>query len=100
MRVISQDGNFDIPYEQMVITITGKNIIAYGANEIHHDDYIPMASYSTEEKAQKAMEMLRNVYECACYCNDAFDSAAQVQRPYLFMNNRVFQFPQDSEVEV
>lgn len=98
MRVISQDGTIDFPYEQISVYLQGNVVLCHSMFDM--GKYKVLGNYSTEEKAKKAMEMLRDAYECACYCNDAFDSAAQVQRPYLFMNNRVFQFPQDSEVEV
>lgn len=99
MRVIAQNGKLDFPYGQVVITCEGSRVTCNPISNMSGRYYL-LGEYSTDKKAQRAMEMLRNAYECACYCNDAFDSAAQVQRPYLFMNNRAFQMPQDSEVEV
>lgn len=57
-----------------------------------------IAVYSTEEKAIKVLDMIQIEYECSLYCNDAFDNAALVERPYIFAANRTFQMPQDSEV--
>lgn len=98
MRVISQNGEFDFPYEQIVVFME-ENIVSalYGA--------IPKArftlgKYGTLEKTEKVVEMLHEAYQYSCYCDSAFDDAAKVQRPYLFMNNRVFRMPQDSEVVV
>lgn len=75
MRVISQDGNFDLPYENLAIFIEYENVAARFKNE----RYL-LARYSTEAKAIKAMEALRETYT----------------HPYI----RYFQFPQDSEIEV
>lgn len=66
MRVISQDGTLDIPYEQVVIQrfngeiyFLNKNLI--GVEQLCGDMVI--AEYSTEEKAEKVMEMLREQYK-------------------------------------
>lgn len=89
MRIISQDGTLDIPYEQVVIQrfkgeiyFLNKNLI--GVEQLCGDMVI--AKYSTEEKAQKAMEMLREHYK-------------------KYVGNSVniygcFQFPNDEEIEV
>ena len=60
MRLASQNGEIDVPYEIALLSRTG-NIIR---------EYIPMvgekgtvmAYYSTEEKAEKAMKVLHKVY--------------------------------------
>ena len=67
MRVISQDGTIDMPYEEVLITlgcsgdkreyhINGHLIYQEGSSSVK------IATYSTEEKAKKAMEMLRDAY--------------------------------------
>lgn len=65
MRVISQDGTIDVPYEQVVIQrfnrviyFLNKNLT--GVESVTND--MEMASYSTKEKAKKAMELLRTAY--------------------------------------
>lgn len=93
MRVISQDGRIDLPYEQIVVvnnTVDEMAIIAYAVNS--DDDTIwKLAEYSTEAKAKKAMEELR--MECMGY---------RVVRGktfyFAFDYPKVFRFPQDSEV--
>lgn len=59
-----------------------------------------IGEYTTKQKAIKVIDMIQSAYENSLYCDHAFDNAAQVQRPYIFMHNTVFQMPQDSEVEV
>lgn len=90
MRLISQDGMIDVPYE--------KAIIEYEACERNGEDVFhiifarttrntfPIARYSTEAKALKVMEMLREEYLVTVYDYRT--------RP------KVFKFPADEEVEV
>ena len=65
MRVISQDGTIDMPYESVIIQRFGSKIYFLNKNltgvEPFNDD-MQIAEYSTEEKARKAMEMLRKAY--------------------------------------
>lgn len=75
MRVISQNGKFDLPYENLAIFVEYENVIARFENE----RYL-LGNYSSEAKAIKAMEALKETYT----------------HPYI----RYFQFPQDSEIEV
>lgn len=98
MRVISQSGEIDFPYEQIVV-FRNENIIQCRFANVKESVSV-LGEYETPEQAEKAMEMLHEAYQYSCYCDSAFDDSAKVQRPYLFMNNRVFLFPQDSEVEV
>ena len=58
MRVISQDGEYDIPYESSVLRIEANVIWAFPTQA---DEYI-VAQYSTQEKAEKAMQMLHEAY--------------------------------------
>ena len=66
MRVISQDGTIDMPYESVVIQRFGREIYFLNKNLTgveHLVSDIDIATYSTEEKAKKAMKMIRIVYE-------------------------------------
>lgn len=63
MRIISQDGTVDIPYENCSVYIS-----RFNENEIYaqwlgdETNFFSVAIYSTPEKAEKAMEMLRKAY--------------------------------------
>lgn len=84
MRVISQDGTIDVPYEMVVIQNFRNGVYFLNRNLSGVEDLvndIELAEYSTEAKALKAMEMLRN--EFADYGESG-----------------IFQFPQDDEIEV
>lgn len=65
MRVISQDGTLDIPYDSVIIQRFGREIYFLNKNLIGVEQLVSdmdIAAYSTEEKAKKAMEMLRIAY--------------------------------------
>ena len=57
MRVISQRGNVDLPYEQIV----GRSEIEYVMAVYKEKEYV-LGKYSSDDKAIKAMEMLREAY--------------------------------------
>lgn len=86
MRVISQDGTLDMPYEEVIVQRFKSRIYFLNKNltgvEQLTDD-MQIAEYSTEEKAKKAMEMLRNKY------------VEYTSTNYL----KIFQFPTEEELE-
>ena len=89
MRIISQSGRIDIPYEVAVVYVEYESIIAKVGDERY-----AMGNYSTEEKAVKSMEMLREKYLL-------YKSATNEKSFYEFFDNpKVFRFPQDDEMEV
>ena len=57
MRIISQSGRIDIPYEVAVVYVEYESIIAKVGDERY-----AMGNYSTEEKSFKAMKMLIDTY--------------------------------------
>ena len=60
MRIISQDGNIDFPYERCTVWISDNEIIASPVGEPETNGR--MATYSTPEKAEKAMQKLHEAY--------------------------------------
>lgn len=98
MRVISQNGTIDIPYEMTAFHLAGGMIYMSMVGDIGKGTL--MAQYVTLEKAEKAMEMLHITFESALYSDHAFDNAAMVHRPYTFVKNKIFRFPADDEIEV
>lgn len=120
MRIISQDGKCDYPYENSTLFIDymdGRVIKIVPSTGGYKGSNI--ATYSTEEKAKKAMEMLREAYigmpiimqnidiledfakeferlkKCGVMVR-AEDQPSKVD----FINNAIFRFPQDEEIEV
>lgn len=60
MRIISQDGIYDLPYDKCTIWIERNEIIVIPIGEPNSS--YPMAIYSTQEKAEKAMQLLHKAY--------------------------------------
>ena len=120
MRVISQDGTIDIPYESVVVQRFGREIYFLnknltGVEQLVSD--IDIATYSTEEKAKKAMEMLRDTYQYGKrVAVPKFDESGIDKEDDITLYNtrlindffkggtyvptKVFQFPKDEDVEV
>ena len=104
MRIISQDGTIDIPYEQVVIQrykekiyFLNKNLT--GVEQLIND--IEIAAYSTKSKAQKAMEMLREEYGKHFYGQGgAMATENFYVPPFAFIPPKIFQFPKDEDLEV
>lgn len=122
MRVISQDGTIDVPYEMVVIQ-RFKNEVYFlnrnltGIEELVND--IELAEYSTEAKVIKAMEMLREAYigmpiimQNVAISQDVAKEFKRLRKCGVMVqaenqpskvdsiNNAIFQFPQDDEIEV
>lgn len=109
MRVISQDSRTDIPYENFVFGITKDNSIVAIRDTIARPSEIAhgvVAQYSTEEKAQKAMKMLRLAYENNEFYHhtsnsEHFVEVCNVLSEELFKKStsEYFQFPAEEELE-
>lgn len=126
MRVISQTGKTDVPYENFVFSIlnsSGGNCGIVAVKNVAEPPEVFMnsliATYSTEEKAIKAMEMLREAYIGMPIVMQNVDISEDVVKEFERLkkcgvmvkaenqpskvecvSNAVFQFPQDDEIEV
>lgn len=111
MRVISQDGTIDVPYEyiSLVISIAKckdvEHVCIYCHN-ISAPHGARLAEYSTEAKAIKATEMLRKAYENNVFyhCTAGSKRFEEVQsilseEQFQKATTEYFQFPQDDEIE-
>lgn len=102
MRVISQYGNVDLPYEQLVVYHAMESVIA-----LYNGEKYVLGEYSSKEKSYKAMEMLRKVYENNVFyhCTASSKRFEEVQsilseEQFQKATTEYFQFPQDDEIEV
>lgn len=114
MRVISQNGKSDIPYEYFAFSIVGNGSGNCGIVAVKNVAEPPevfmnslIATYSTEAKAIKAMEMLRRAYENNMFyhCTAGSKCFEEVQsilseEQFRKATTEYFQFPQDDEIEV
>ena len=121
MRVISQDGTLDVPYEMVVIQRFEEDIYFLNRNLTGVEDLISdirLAKYSTEAKAIKAMEMLREAYIGTPIVMQNVDISEDVAREFERLkkcgivvqtenqpskieciSNAIFQFPTEEELE-
>nr|DAG73567.1 MAG TPA: hypothetical protein [Caudoviricetes sp.] len=111
MRIISQDKEFDLPYEKTTIQVFDNGTVAaFSLTKLESDAFITMAKYSTKEKAIKAMEMCRKQY-AQCEFNKHFiqkaaDNLAEVSITFAgevrnqLADKYLFQFPADEEVQI
>ena len=115
MRVISQDGTIDIPYEMSIVWCEDSGaVLLQAVGEV--GEYQTFAKYSTEEKAKKAMEMLRDTYQYGKrVAVPKFDESGIDKEDDITLYNtrlindffkggtyvptKVFQFPKDEELE-
>ncbi len=117
MRVISQNGKSDIPYEYFAFSMvgigSGYSIIA--TRNIAEPPTVAInsviATYSAKEKAIKAMEMLREKYGklevmkilasgTAKYMEEVLATDEMIKHYNAYCDMNAFQFPQDDEIEV
>ena len=122
MRVISQDGTMDVPYE-----ISSFSMAVGKYENVEHAVIFcynystsmgtKMAEYGSKEKAKKAMEMLRDTYQYGKRVSvPKFDESGIDKEDDITLYNtrlindffkggtyvptKVFQFPKDEDVEV
>ena len=109
MRVISQDGTLDIPYDSVIIQRFGREIYFLNKNLIGVEQLVSdmdIATYSTEEKAKKAMEMLRERHTDNVFCREDIQYKAEIMLDEgldivreMMMKCEYFRFPKDDEVK-
>lgn len=117
MRIISQNGEADLPYEMTALFAYDNRIEAVFSGSIQKSPYV-MAIYENKEKCQKAMKMLNRVYagmflsqniemsdddyeECIKMAARGFGIIkTMVNSPDIKFEpaNIVFRFPEDDEV--
>ena len=119
MRLVSQDKELDVPYENGLLRLDHWN--EYVAIYYHYSiERVKLAEYSSREKALKAMEMVRQAYVGVTIFQNVEPTEDVLEilknmsmQPMLItstMNqhteridnysNVVFQFPKDDEIEV
>lgn len=122
MRVISQDGTLDFPYENSIVFIDtrAKEATFVRMQAIGDNETSITAKYSTEEKAKKAMEMLRIAYTGSIAMFQNVEPTEEVNEVFKKCNTQViyasldnqpseikfenhqnfyFQFPTEEELE-
>lgn len=95
MRLVSQDGMVDVPYEISALSIgrIGESATIYVRSKLLDEKPCIFATYSNADKAIKVMEMLREEYL-------KYYTARASEYWFAFNNPKAFKFPVDEEVEV
>ena len=128
MRVISQNGRIDIPYDYFSLSMSvakitsgkveDRNVFSIVCHNLSSPNGTKLAEYSTEEKAKKAMEMLRDAYIGMPIVMQNVDVSEDVSMEFErlkkcgimvqtenqpskveYINNVIFQFPTEEELE-
>ena len=102
MRVISQHGNVDLPYEQIIVCHAMENVTA-----LHNEKEYILGKCSSQEKAYKAMGMLKEHYGLLSFMKliagtTKYESFIRrfAEDDFIKATAEYFQFPQDDEIEV
>ena len=102
MRLVSQNGNVDIPYDKAVLLHAQDYVMA----RVGDKEYL-MGEYSSMKKSYRVMEMLREKYAKLEIFNSVYQKGllTELNKELGFdeMQNiltSIFQFPKDEEVEV
>lgn len=128
MRVISQNGRIDIPYDYFSLSMSwakitsgkveDRNVFSIVCHNLSSPNGTKLAEYSTEEKAKKAMEMLRDAYTGMPIAMQNVDISEDMAKEFErlkkcgvlvradnqpskveYINNVIFQFPTEEELE-
>lgn len=124
MRIISQDGTIDIPYDYFSLSVVSGRYedIHYAAIYCHNlssPSGTKLAEYSSAKKAEKAMEMLheayngmpivsknvelddtvKNIFSALDKTGIILKSFEDARQEVKCVNNIIFQFPKDDEVQ-
>lgn len=112
MRIISQDGTIDVPYNFLSLSIaSGKyKDVEYGYIYCHNKSAphgTKLAEYSSKEKALKVMEMLRDHHEKVAFLKTIINTekgtpfvSGLSKTDFNKLTQNYFQFSQDDEIEV
>lgn len=105
MRIISQDGTIDIPYDYFLLAVVSgiyedKQYAYIYCHSLSSPSGTKLAEYSSDKKAEKAMEMLHEMYKKILGVEGGFDYTTNhyVQPNYCVLP-KIFQFPKDDEVQ-
>ena len=117
MRLVSQDETYDFPYEHVVVYRNETSVVCGIMPDIR--EKVLLGKYNSKAKAIKVMEMLRSAYvglpilfQNVDMNESVVDKLKEWKRDGIVLihdnaeakieqvNNAIFQFPQDEDVEV
>lgn len=102
MRIISQDGRVDFPYDKVMVEIEPEgmcNILLTTPEMAAMGQAYVAAEYTTPEKAVKVMEQLHHMYAKHVKASGRVLGGNKFYSPeFRFNPPKVFKFPADTEV--
>ena len=113
LRIVSQDGMIDVPYDLAALSIgsvpSNKSSTIYVRSKLLDEKPCVFADYSTKDKALKAMEMLRERYthmkRVECFSSSLGSNQLETlsHKEAELLGDKVqklmcFQFPQDWDI--
>lgn len=109
MRVISQDGTIDIPYDYFSLymacariasgKVEDRNVFSIVCRNLSSPNGTKLAEYSAEEKAKKAMEELQYAYMFHMLVKIGQTLPCGIDGKPAMGLSGVFQFPTEEELE-
>ena len=102
MRIISQNGKWDYPYDMVIIKRYENMIFAITNLMADVRSSVEMATYSTSEKADKAMELLHEKFLSYMQLQGGIGlmQGSGFVAPNIWVLPKIFKFPSDEEIEV
>ena len=116
MRLVSQDGTYDFPYEHVVVYRNETSVVCGIMPDIR--EKVLLGKYNSKAKAIKVMEMLRDAFAGKFVFKNVNldDSVFELLKEWKskgvvvktnddtqdvqYINNAIFQFPKDEEIEI
>ena len=98
MIVISQNWELDFPYE-LIVVCRNDNIV-YASPAADSKTGLVLGEYETPQKAEKAMSELKYAFLCNEKIKQDGSGNIDIPEEYTELLHGVFQFPQDSEVDI
>lgn len=102
MRLISQNMSVDVLYENVVLVVEdfGNCAVIKAYDDLSGIVCTCMGKYSTNDKANTVMAMIRERYLSRMELDGGYDVVNQCYvQPNYWVLPKVFQFPADDEVE-
>lgn len=101
MRIISQNGIYDLPYDKCFVWLNKNNIMASPIGEPDSD--YTMAIYSTPQKAERVMQLLHQAYIVHENFKEMdakiqFETLKKVDEKKQLTYGGIFQFPKEEDL--
>ena len=95
MRIVSQDGISDLPYERVAVFATNEDPEKHCSIWARFDQqHFMMGEYPNLKRANEVLESMRTTYAYCCYTTSAYLHGGECSISNIELKNDVFCFPQ------